>query len=131
MRGDTVRIRDIYAPFYDLSVRISDCDRNRFPNLKKELLYSFRMYYASVTDEFDKKACLRDSKFSRIEVGATITVNGPIHHIRTYHSSIRFGGYGYVILKPELHGREYDVNGDLNNGITEWLVEENSTGEES
>ena len=39
-------------------------------------------------------------------------------------STAWFDGYSYVILLPERYGIEYDVNGDLNGAVTEWLVEE-------
>lgn len=129
--GDTVRRRDIYTPFYDMTVRMRKNSSAILPNLRQILLYSFQMIAANVYDEFDGQSYWRKSPFSRIEPGATLSVSGPVHRIRTDHRSQRFGGYEYVILVPERHSREYDVNGDLNGAVTEWLIEENALAEEN
>lgn len=124
--GDTVRRRDIYTPFYTLSVRNQGNPPLVFPAIQQILLYSFSMIPANVYDEFDEQAYWRRSPFNRIEAGAALVVSGFVHRIRTDHCSVRFNGYEYVILKPEQHGREYDVNGDLNGAVTEWLIEEDA-----
>lgn len=129
--GDTVRRRDIYTPFYTLSVRNPGNSTDVFPALHQILLYSFSMIPANVHDRFDTQAYWRRSPFNRIELGATLVVSGPVHRIRADHHSLRFGGYEYVILMPEQHGREYDVNGDLNGAVTEWLIEEDALAMEN
>ncbi len=122
--GDTVRRRDLYTPFYDLEVRISWQDQDRLPNLKRILLYSFEMVAANIRDEFDGMGFLRNSRFNSLEVGSVLKIRGPVHPIFSSHVSERFGSYQYVIVQPQKHARFQDVNGDLDTGITEWLVEE-------
>lgn len=122
--GDTVRLRDIYTPFFDLEVCVSEKNRIRLPSLKRILLYSFQMVPANVWDEFDQVDFLRNSKFGCLESGSELIIRGPVHPILASHISPRFQGFKYAMLHLELHGREWDVNGDLKTGITEWLVEE-------
>jgi len=122
--GDTVRRRDLYTPFYDLDVLISRQDRDRLPSLNNILLYSFEMVAANMRDEFDGMEFLRNSRFNPLVVGSMLKIQGPVHSILSGHASERFGSYRYVIVQPKKHARYQDVNGDLNTGITEWLVEE-------
>ncbi len=129
--GDTVRRRDIYTPFYDLSVLNHKRSPVALLAIKQILLYSFSMTPANVYDEFDEQAYWRRSPFYRIKPGAALVVSGPVHRIRADHCSLRFSSYEYVILKPEQHGREYDVNGDLNAAVTEWLIEEDALVKEN
>ena len=122
--GDTVRRRDLYTPFFDLDVSIARQDRDRLPSLKKILLYSFEEIAANIWDEFDEREFLRKSRFNRLEAGSVLKIRGPVHPILSGHVSERFGAYRYVIVQPKKHTRYQDVNGDLNTGITEWLVEQ-------
>jgi hypothetical protein len=122
--GDTVRRRDLHTPFFDLDVSIAGQDRDRLPNLKKILLYSFDEVAASIWDEFDGTEFLRKSRFKRLAAGSVLKINGPVHPILSGHSSERFGSYQYVIVQPQKHAWYQDVNRELNTGITEWLVEE-------
>jgi len=122
--GDTVRRRDLYTPFFDLDVSIARQDRDRLPNLKKILLYSFEIVAANMRDEFDGTEFLRKSRFNHLEAGSVLKIQGPVHPILSAHASERFGPYRYIIVQPEKHTRFQDVNGDLNTGITEWLVEQ-------
>jgi len=122
--GDTVRIHDIYFPFYELRVRLSGCDRDKLPSLEKILLFCFDMHPASVWDEFDEEACLRGSKFGKLGIGSRLHVCGPAHRRLIQNDSPLFGSYDYVVIDPGTHGEEMDVNGARQAAVTAWLVEE-------
>ncbi len=127
--GDTTRIRDLYTPYFDLEVRLSEHSRENLPVLMKILLYSFEQYAANIRDEFDETDYWRGSKFSQLETGSKLSIVGFVHRKLASHNNLRFENYRYFILNPDLHGRKWDVNGDLQMGITEWLVEENPIGD--
>jgi hypothetical protein len=129
--GDTVRIHDIYFPYYELRVRPSGCDRDKLPNLEKILLFCFDMHPASVWDEFDEEACLRDSKFAEFGTGSCLHVCGPVYRRRSENDSPMFGSYDYVVIDPSRHGEETDVNGARQQSVTVWLVEEDALNDEA
>ncbi len=99
--GDTIRRKDIYPPFYTLSVRNQGYSPGLFPAIQQIMFYSFNMIPANVYDEFDERAYWRRLPFNRIEAGAALVVSGPVYRIRADHCSVRFNGYEYVILEPE------------------------------
>jgi len=129
--GDTVHIHDIYFPYYELRVRASGCDRDRLPNLEKILLFCFDMHPANVWDEFDKEACLCDSKFGTLGIGSLLHVSGPSHRRLIENDSTMFGSYDYVVIDPDMHQEETDVNGARQAAVTAWLVEEDALVDES
>lgn len=128
--GDTVRERDIYTPFFVLKVQLAPDDARAFPGLQHLLLYSFQTYAANVWDEFDEEACIQRSGFDSLEPGSRLHVEGPVHAKLATNEGTRFRGYDYVVVHPEKHGPEWDVNGWLHAGITEWLVEEEPIADE-
>jgi len=128
--GDTMRIHDIYFPYYELQVRLSGCDRDKLPNLNKILLFCFDMHPANVWDEFDEEACLRDSKFGELGIGSRLHVCGPAHRRLIENDSPMFGSYDYVVIDPGMHEEEMDVNGAWQAAVTAWLVEEDAALDE-
>jgi len=123
-RGDTMRIHDIYFPYYELQVRLSGCGRDKLPDLEKILLFCFDMHPANVWDESDEEACLRDSKFGELGIESRLHVCGPEHRRLIENDSPMFGSYDYVVIDPGVHGEEMDVNGARHAAVTAWLVEE-------
>ena len=79
--GDTVRRRDLHTPFFNLDVSIARQDRDRLPNMKKILLFSFEELAANIWDEFDRTEFLRKSRFNRLEAGSALKIRGPVHPI--------------------------------------------------
>ena len=122
--GDTVRIRDLYTPYYKLTVDLIEPYHSQYPQLQNILLYSFTEYPANVYDQFDEQGCLRNLKFHDLHTGSHLAVNGSVYPILAAQDSERFGNYRYVITDLAVHGRKYDINGDLQGSISEWLIEE-------
>lgn len=119
--GDTCRKRDIYTPFFTLSVQT--VDQEYLPKLKTILLYSFIEFPANVYDQFDQNACLLNSKFSDLTIGSLLDIKGDIYPILLSNEGERFRHYRFAIIKPEAHPRKYDINGYLGADITEWFIE--------
>jgi len=121
--GDTLRIRDLYTPYYHLSVEPVKPFHRQYPRLKQILLYSFTEYPADVHDQFDEQKCLHNAKFHDLHVGSLVSIKGSCYAILTTNNSERFGKYRFAIIKPEAHTRKYDINGFLEADITEWFIE--------
>lgn len=129
--GDTVRIHDIYFPYFDLRVHPSECDQDKLPNLQNIRLFCFDMHPASVWDEFDQEACLRNSKFGKLGIGTCLHVSGPLHRRRSENESPLFGSYDYFVIDPSMHGKEMNVNGVWQAAVSAWLVKEEALLDEA
>ncbi len=128
--GDTVRRRDIYTPFYELSVKPLQEDVSQLSNLEYILLYSFQEFHGNVYDQVGQDACFADSRFGDLRAGSILTIAGPVYPLRLDYEGQRFAPFHYAILDPALHPPITDVNGDIDLPLTSWLVADTSLEDE-
>jgi hypothetical protein len=120
--GDTVRIRDEYYPYFLLGVEAVKEDLVRIPRLNTILLYSFKGYWSNVYDEFDEKACLRNSKFGKLALGSILQINGPLFRKSSQNKGEFYQPFTHVVVQCDLVGDETHPDDSWSPAPSEWLL---------